>query len=77
MSRKTLMTWGRLIAPVLVLALLVWRLGTGPFLDGVRTIDGRVLVEAVGIAVLTTVCAAILAAAAASVAADSAQLAAE
>jgi glycosyltransferase 2 family protein len=58
MSRKTIITWGRLIAPVLVLALLVWRLGTGPFLDGVRTIDGRVLAEAVGIAVLTTVCAA-------------------
>ncbi|MGZ4184667.1 MAG: lysylphosphatidylglycerol synthase transmembrane domain-containing protein [Solirubrobacteraceae bacterium] len=58
MSRKTLMTWGRLVAPLLVLALLVWRLGTGPFLDGVRTIDGRVLVEAAGIAVLTTVCAA-------------------
>jgi glycosyltransferase 2 family protein len=58
MSRTTLMTWGRLIAPVLVLALLVWRLGTGPFLDGLRTIDGRVLVEAVAIAVLTTVCAA-------------------
>jgi glycosyltransferase 2 family protein len=58
MSRKTLMTWGRLVAPVLVLALLVWRLGSGPFLDGVRTIDGRVLVEAVGITALTTVCAA-------------------
>lgn len=58
MNRKTLMTFGRVIAPVVVLAVLVWRLGTGPFLDGVRTIDVRVLVEATGIAVLTTVCAA-------------------
>ena len=58
MSAKTLITWGRLIAPVLVLAVLVWRLGTGPFVDGVRTIDGRVLAEAAGIAMLTTVCAA-------------------
>jgi glycosyltransferase 2 family protein len=58
MSRNTLMTWFRLIAPALVLALLVWRLGTGPFLDGLRMIDGRVLAEAVAITLLTTACAA-------------------
>jgi uncharacterized membrane protein YbhN (UPF0104 family) len=46
------------MAPVLVLAVLVWRLGTGPFLDGLHTVDGQALGEAVGIAVLTTVCAA-------------------
>ena len=26
------------------LAVLVWRLGTGPFLDGIRTVDARALV---------------------------------
>ena len=41
-----------------MLAVLVWRLGTGPFLDGVRTVDGRALAAAAGLAVLTTVCCA-------------------
>jgi uncharacterized membrane protein YbhN (UPF0104 family) len=42
----------------LVLAVLVWRLGTGPFLDGLRTIDGGALAAAAAITVLTTVCCA-------------------
>ncbi|MGZ4181667.1 MAG: lysylphosphatidylglycerol synthase transmembrane domain-containing protein [Solirubrobacteraceae bacterium] len=58
MNRRTLWAWGRVMAPLLVLAVLVWRLGTGPFLDGLRVVDGRALAEAAGIAVLTTVCAA-------------------
>jgi uncharacterized membrane protein YbhN (UPF0104 family) len=37
---------------------LVWRLGTGSFLDGVRLVDARALAEAAGIAALTTVCCA-------------------
>lgn len=58
MNRRTLWSWAPMAGPVLVLALLVWRLGTGPFLDGVRMVDGRALAEATGIAVLTTVCCA-------------------
>ena len=58
MSRATMWAWGRFMAPVLMLAVLVWRLGTGPFLDGVRMVDGRALAEAAAIALLTTVCAA-------------------
>ena len=50
--------WARLVGPALTLAVLVWRLGTGPFLDGVRTVDGGALAAAAGIAVLTTVCCA-------------------
>jgi uncharacterized membrane protein YbhN (UPF0104 family) len=42
----------------LVLAVLVWRLGTGPFLDGVRSVDGGALAAATGIVALTTVCSA-------------------
>ena len=42
----------------MTLAVLVWRLGTGPFLDGVRTVDAGALAAAAGIAVLTTVCCA-------------------
>jgi glycosyltransferase 2 family protein len=45
-----------LLGPVVVLAILLWRAGTGPFLDGVRTIDGGVLAAAVGISVVTTTC---------------------
>jgi glycosyltransferase 2 family protein len=41
-----------------VLAVLVWRLGTGPFLDGLRTVDAGALAAASGLAVLTTVCCA-------------------
>jgi uncharacterized membrane protein YbhN (UPF0104 family) len=40
------------------LAVLVWSLGTGPFLDGLSTVDGEALVAASGLAVLTTVCCA-------------------
>ncbi len=55
---RTLWAWGRVVGPVLTLAILVWRLGTGPFVDGIRMIDGRALAAAAAIAVLTTVCAA-------------------
>jgi glycosyltransferase 2 family protein len=51
-------TWGRPVGCVVTLGVLVWRLGTGPFLDGVRAVDGRALAAAAGIAVLTTVCCA-------------------
>jgi hypothetical protein len=40
------------------LAFLVWQLGTGPFLDGVRAVDAEALAAAAGLAVLTTVCCA-------------------
>ena len=55
---RALWRWGRLVGPALMLAVLVWRLGTGPFLTGVRTIDGGALAASAGIVVLTTVCSA-------------------
>ena len=55
---RTLWAWGRVVGPVVTLAILVWRLGTGPFVNGIRMIDGRALAAAAAIAVLTTVCAA-------------------
>jgi glycosyltransferase 2 family protein len=48
----------RLVGAAATVAVLVWRLGTGPFLDGVRTVDGGALAAAAGLAVLTTVCCA-------------------
>jgi uncharacterized membrane protein YbhN (UPF0104 family) len=56
--RRTLWKWASVVGPALTLAVLVWRLGAGPFVNGVRTIDGGALAAAAGIAVLTTVCCA-------------------
>lgn len=42
------------IAGVLILGVLLWRLGTGVFLDGLRRIDGTTLLAAIGIGLLTT-----------------------
>jgi glycosyltransferase 2 family protein len=58
MSRRTAWWWARLATAAATLAFLVWRLGTGPFIDGLRTVDGRALAAASGLAVLTTVCCA-------------------
>ncbi|ATL81813.1 hypothetical protein SMALA_1579 [Streptomyces malaysiensis subsp. malaysiensis] len=42
-------------AGVAILGVLLWRLGTGAFLDGLRTIDGPTLLAALGLGLLTTV----------------------
>ena len=55
---RTLWAWARLVGPALILGVLVWRLGTGPFLDGVRTVNGGALAAAAGLAVVTTACCA-------------------
>jgi uncharacterized membrane protein YbhN (UPF0104 family) len=55
MSRR-LRAWGGVVGSVLTLAILVWRLGTGPFLDGLRSVDGGALAAGAGITALTTVC---------------------
>jgi uncharacterized membrane protein YbhN (UPF0104 family) len=57
-GRRAAWRWARLAAAAATLAVLVWRLGTGPFLDGLRTVDGRALAAAAGLGVLTTVCCA-------------------
>src|SRR3954469_5889005 len=48
--------WWRVVGAVVTLAVLVWRLGTGPFVDGFRSVDGGALAAAAGIAALTTLC---------------------
>jgi glycosyltransferase 2 family protein len=50
--------WARFAGGAGVLAVVVWRVGTGPFLDGVRALDRATLATAFGIGVLTTVCCA-------------------
>jgi glycosyltransferase 2 family protein len=51
-------TWVRRVAGGVILAVLLWQVGTRPFLDALRTIDARSLLTATGIAVLTTLCCA-------------------
>jgi uncharacterized membrane protein YbhN (UPF0104 family) len=51
-------TWGRPLGGAAILAGLVWRLGTGPFLDGVRSLSIWSLLAALAITALTTVCSA-------------------
>jgi uncharacterized membrane protein YbhN (UPF0104 family) len=50
--------WVRPAVAAAILAVLVWRVGTGPFLDGLRTVDGQALAAGTALAVLTTACCA-------------------
>ncbi|MBE1487578.1 uncharacterized membrane protein YbhN (UPF0104 family) [Plantactinospora soyae] len=52
---RTLWAWARVLGGAGILALLLWRLGSGAFLDGLRVIDGGTLLVATGIGLLTTV----------------------
>lgn len=57
MSRRA-WAWARMMGGAAILGVLVWRLGSGPFLDGLRTVNGPSLVAATVIAMGTTVCCA-------------------
>jgi glycosyltransferase 2 family protein len=57
-NRLAVSWWARLAVAAGTLAVLVWRVGTGPFLDGLRTVDGGALAAAAGLALLTTMCCA-------------------
>ena len=48
----------RILGGAAIIALLLWRLGTAAFLDGLRVIDARALALAFAIGVTTTVCSA-------------------
>jgi len=50
--------WLRLVGGVAVLGVLLWRLGSGPFLTGLRTVDAAALVAGALLAVPVTVCCA-------------------
>jgi glycosyltransferase 2 family protein len=50
--------WARPALAAAALAAVVWRLGSGPFLAGVRALDGRALLAAAAIFFVTTVCCA-------------------
>jgi uncharacterized membrane protein YbhN (UPF0104 family) len=52
---RKLLAWARVVGPAVVLGVLVWRLGSSPFLAGLRSVSGGALAAAAGLAVLTTV----------------------
>jgi uncharacterized membrane protein YbhN (UPF0104 family) len=53
---RGILRWGRPAVAAAVFAVVVWRLGSGPLLAGVRALDGRALVAAAAIFLVTTVC---------------------
>jgi glycosyltransferase 2 family protein len=55
---RTIWAWARPVAAIVTLAVVVWQLGIGPFLDGVRAVNGAALAAGVGIGALTTACCA-------------------
>jgi uncharacterized membrane protein YbhN (UPF0104 family) len=57
-ARRIPWRWVRPAIAAAVLAVVVWRVGTGPFLDGLRTVDAGALAAATGLAALTTLCCA-------------------
>ena len=50
--------WAGTAFALLVLAVVIWRLGTGPFVGGLEAVDGRALLAAGAIGFVTTVCGA-------------------
>jgi glycosyltransferase 2 family protein len=54
--RAALWKWAQPLVAVATLAVLVWRVGTGPFLDGLGRVDGTALAAAAGLTMLTLVC---------------------
>jgi uncharacterized membrane protein YbhN (UPF0104 family) len=57
-SRRAGWRWVNPAVAAATLAVLAWHVGAGPFLDGLRAVDGGALAAASGLAVLTTVCCA-------------------
>src|SRR6476659_5741542 len=50
--------WAGPAVAVGVLAVVIWRLGTGPFLAGLNAVDGRALLAVAAIFFVTTLCSA-------------------
>ncbi|MEU1686943.1 lysylphosphatidylglycerol synthase domain-containing protein [Micromonospora sp. NPDC005707] len=55
---RSFWAWARPLAGLAVLAALVWSVGTGPFLAGLRLIDAPALAAALAIGAITTICCA-------------------
>src|SRR4051812_5917464 len=60
MRRNSLARWAwlRLVVGPLLLVVLVWRIGVGPFEEGLQSVDATSLVVAGVVGAVTTVCCA-------------------
>jgi uncharacterized membrane protein YbhN (UPF0104 family) len=54
-TRAVVWAWVRVLGGAGILAVLLWRLGAGGFLDGLGVMNGATLLAALGIGLLTTV----------------------
>lgn len=50
--------WASPAVAVAVLAVVIWRLGTGPFLAGLKAVDSRAVLAAAAVVLVTTLCSA-------------------
>ena len=50
--------WASPAIATVVLAVVVWRLGTGPFLAGLKGVDGRAVLAVAAVVLVTTLCSA-------------------
>ena len=50
--------WASPAVAVLALAVVIWRLGTGPFLAGLKAVDGPAVLAAAAVVLATTLCSA-------------------
>lgn len=57
-TRQAVWPWLRAMAGLAILGALLWPLGSDAFLDGLRVVDGRAMIVALGIGLITTVAAA-------------------
>lgn len=55
---RSIWTWTRVAGGAAILAVLVWRMGTGPLVDGLRLTTGWPIAAALAITALTTLCCA-------------------
>jgi hypothetical protein len=55
---RSIWTWARLAGGAAILAVLIWRVGAGPFVDGPRLTTAWALAAAMAITSLTTLCCA-------------------
>lgn len=57
-GRRVLLGWLQALAGAAVLAALAWKLGSGPFIDGIMAVDARAVAAAMVITLGTTLCCA-------------------
>ncbi|HYX86791.1 MAG TPA: lysylphosphatidylglycerol synthase transmembrane domain-containing protein [Gaiellales bacterium] len=55
---RSIRRWASPTVAVVALAVVIWRLGAGPFLAGLEAVDGRALLASASVVLVTTLCSA-------------------